>query len=87
MATPLPVVEAVERSLLDVLGNLGELREVGAAHAAHHDAGGIERRRRQRLALDERRGETDAVDLGDAVGDGGLVGERGFQRLDQQDGR
>jgi hypothetical protein len=35
---PLAVVEAVERALFDVLGNLRELGDVGAAHAAHDDA-------------------------------------------------
>ena len=35
----------------------GSLREVGGAHAAHQDAARAEWRRRQRLALDHRRGE------------------------------
>ena len=65
----LPLVEAVERALLDVVGDRGELRQVGAADAAHQHAGGIERRRGQRLAFDDRRGEPHAVDLGDAAGD------------------
>ena len=53
----LPFVEALERALLDVVGDRGELAEVGRADAAHQHAGGIERRRRERLALDDRRRE------------------------------
>ena len=80
----LPLVEAFERALLDVLGDRGEPGEVVAADAANQHARGVERRRRQRLALDDRHREPDAVELGNALGHRLIVGERRFQRLHQQ---
>ena len=56
----LPLVEAFQRALLDVAGDRGELVEVGAADAAHQHARGVERRRGQRLAFDDRHREPDA---------------------------
>ena len=53
----LALVEAVERALLDVVGDRGELVQILGADAAHQHAAGVERRRRQRLALDDRSGE------------------------------
>ena len=57
----LPVVEAFERALPDVVGDRGELLQIGDAHAAHQHAGGVERRGRERLALDDRRRQPDAL--------------------------
>ncbi len=78
------IVEALKRALLDPIADGGKPGEVVAAHAAHQHAGGIERRRGERLPLDHRRHQHHAGDLGDAVGDLLPVGERRFQRLDQQ---
>ena len=80
----LAVVEAFERALPDLVGDRGKLGKIGAAHAAHQHAGRVERRGRQRLAFDHRRRQHDAVDLGDPLGDLLPVGQRRFQRLDQQ---
>ena len=80
----LPIVEAAERALLDVVDDRGQAFEVFQADAADQHAAGVERRGRQRLAFDDGRGEPDAFDAGDAGGDLLPVGERLFQRLDQQ---
>ena len=50
----LPGVEAFERALPDVVGDGGQLGEIGGAHAAHQHARRIERRGRQRLPLHDR---------------------------------
>jgi len=81
---PLPCVEAFERALPDVVGDGWQLREIGGAHAAHQHTGCIERRGGQRLALDDRRGQDDPGHPGNALGDRLPVGQRLFQRLDQQ---
>ena len=59
-------------------------REVGAADAAHQHARGVERRRGERLAFDDRHREPDALDLRDPLGHRLVVGQRRFQRLHQQ---
>ena len=79
----LPVVKALERALLDVLGDRGEVVEIVGADAAHEHARGVARRGRQRLAVHHGRGEPDALDLADALGDVLPVGQRRFQRLHQ----
>ena len=79
----LPFVKTFERALFDVLGDRGEIVEVVGAHAAHQHARGVERRRRQRLAVDHRCGQPDALHLADALGDVLPVGQRRFQRLHQ----
>jgi len=35
-------------------------------------------------AFDQRRSEIDAVNLADTISNRGIVGQRGFERLDQQ---
>ena len=62
----------------------GSLSEIAAAHAAHQHAAGVERRRCQRLAFDHRRREPTPCDLGNAIGDRLPVGQRRFERLNQQ---
>ena len=57
----LPLVKTLERALLDVLGDRGEVVEIVGADAANENAGGVERRGSQRLAVDHRRGEPDAL--------------------------
>ena len=80
----LPFVEALERALLDLVGDRGQRGEIGGAHAAHQHPGGIERRGGKRLAFHDRGGQLQAFDLGDAGGDRLPVGQRRVQRLDQQ---
>ena len=80
----LALVKSFERALFDVVGDRGETGEIIAADAANKHARRVERRRGQRLTLNDRDREPDAVDLGDALGHGLVVGERGFQRLHQQ---
>src|SRR6185437_8474392 len=80
----LALVETLERALLDVLGDRGEVVEIVGANAADQNPGCVERRGCQRLAIDNRRGEPDAGNLADAVGDVLPVGQRRFQRLHQQ---
>ena len=63
----LPFVETFERALPDVVGDGGKLAEIGGAYAAYQHAGGVEGRRRQRLALDDRRRKLDAGDFGDCA--------------------
>ena len=53
-------VEALERALLQVVGDRAELGQIRRADAAHQHAGRVERRGRERLALDDRRREPDA---------------------------
>ena len=84
MATPCPSSKPSSVPCLMLLAIDGELVEVRSADAAHQHAAGVERRGRQRLALDDRRGQRDAGHLGDAVGDRVPVGQRLFERLDQQ---
>ncbi len=62
----------------------GSLREVISADAAHQDAAGVEWRGGQRLAFDDRRGAAGRRHRRDALGDLLPVGQRRFQRLDQQ---
>src|SRR3982074_2124111 len=80
----LPFVEPLERALLDVLGDRGEVVEIVGANAANQYARGIERRGCQRLAIYDRRGKANARDLVDALGDILPVGQRRFQRLHQE---
>jgi hypothetical protein len=82
---PLPFVEVIERAArLDVVRDRGKFRQVADANAADEHAGGIERRRGERLTLDDRRGKPHARHLGDPVGDRLPIGERRFERLDQK---
>jgi len=50
----LPVVEAVERALLDLAADRRQRGEIGAAHAAHQHAARVERRGGERLTFDDR---------------------------------
>ena len=58
----LAFVKTLERALLDVFGDRGEVVEIVGANTANQHAGGIERRGRQRLAIHHGRGEPDARD-------------------------
>ena len=81
---PLPLVEALKRALPDVVGDRRQLQQIGGANPAREDACGAERRGCKRLAFDNGRGELDAVHLGNPVGNILPVGQRRFQRLDQE---
>src|SRR5262249_21100933 len=80
----LTAIEAIEGALLDVVGDLRQLGQVGTEHAAHDHSGRIEWRRSERLAFDQRRSEINAVKLADPISNRGIVGQRGCERLDQK---
>ena len=67
-----------------LLATEGSFFQIHQPDAADQHAAGIERRGRQRLAFDDRRREPDAFDAGDARGHLFPIGQRLFQRLDQQ---
>ena len=77
----LPVVEAFQGSLLDVVGDRRQLVEIVGADTAHEHAGGVERRRTECLPIDHRSREANALDGADALGDLFPVRQRAFQRL------
>src|SRR6185312_7070813 len=80
----LPLIEAFQGPLLDIVGDGGKLFEVLKPDAADKNAAGVERRGSEGLSLDNWRGEPDARHLVDARGDVRPIGERLFQRLDQE---
>src|ERR1019366_5993890 len=84
IATPCPSVEAAECALLHVIDDGRQQYLVLQADAADQHTAGVERRGRQRLAFHDRRRQPDAFDAGDARGNVFPIGERLFQRLDQQ---
>ncbi len=77
----LPFVEAFQRTLLDVLRDRRHVVEVLSADPAHENTRGIERRGRQRLAIDHRRRQADPLHGIDPLGHFLPVGQRRFLRL------
>src|SRR5579872_3387554 len=77
----LGVVESIKRTEGNVAADARQALQVSLAHAASENARGIVLRGGERLPLDERQGQCNAVYFADSVSHSPVVGERRVGRL------
>ena len=79
----LPVLELVEGALPQVAGDVLDLAQIFRPDAAHEDAAAVILRGAEGLSFDERDGALDTRHRRDAGRDLRVIGERTFQRRDE----